>query len=276
MRAAIYAYAAPAEQDCQVELQQLREFCARRGWQVVEEYADVCSRKTKAGRAELNRLLRDAGRKQFECVLVCRLERFGPSLLQTVVQIAKLAKVGVRFLAAEQVLDTEGWTCGQWDILRAAAEFERQGFSQKVKAGMAAAKQQGKRIGRPRLSSDHARRRRLHSQDRGCTGGESHHDSPYYSIRRRDAGGELISIRLPRSSRLCARRGRRRLRLQLPSRVVEQKGSLLAHSSGYREQKPPFWRSIRAAVLVRHPAGSPRQQPLDAMRPRSGGEMSTS
>jgi DNA invertase Pin-like site-specific DNA recombinase len=154
MRAAIYAYAAPTEQDCQVQLQQLREFCARRGWQVVEEYADVCSRKTKAGRAELNRLLRDAGRKQFECVLVCRLERFGPSLLQTVVQIAKLAKVGVRFLAAEQVLDTEGWTCGQWDILRAAAEFERQGFSQKVKAGMAAAKQQGKRIGRPRLSFD--------------------------------------------------------------------------------------------------------------------------
>src|ERR1017187_6880464 len=87
---------------------------------------------------------------------------------------------------------------------------------------------------RPAESSDHARRRRLDSQD--------------YSIRRRDAGGELISIRLPRSSRLCARRGRRRLRLQLPSRVVEQKGSLLAHSSGYREQKPPFWRSIRAAV----------------------------
>src|ERR1035438_4790799 len=101
---------------------------------------------------------------------------------------------------------------------------------------------------RPAESTDRERLRGLHSQDRGCTGGESHHDSPDYSIRRRDAGGELISIRLPRSSRLCARRGRRRLRLQLPSRVVEQKGSLLAHSSGYREQKPPFWRSIRAAV----------------------------
>src|ERR1035441_8733300 len=89
MRAAIYAYAAPTEQDCQVQLQQLREFCARRGWQVVEEYADVGSRKTKASRAELDRLLGDAGRKHFECVLVRRLDCFGPSLVQTVVQDRK-------------------------------------------------------------------------------------------------------------------------------------------------------------------------------------------
>jgi len=83
------------------------------------------------------------------------------SLLQTVVQIAKLAKVGVRFLAAEQVLDTEGWTCSQWDILRAAAEFERQASSEKVKVGMTAAKRQGKRIGQPRLSFDRQKARIL-------------------------------------------------------------------------------------------------------------------
>jgi DNA invertase Pin-like site-specific DNA recombinase len=154
MRAAIYAYAAPTEQDCQVQLQQLREFCGRRGWQVVEEYVDVGSRKTKAGRADLDRLLRDAGRKHFECVLVCRLDRFGPSLVQTVVQVAKLARLGVRFVATQQRLDTEEWTGNQWDVLRAAAEFERQAFSERVKAGMTAAKQEGKRIGRPRLSFD--------------------------------------------------------------------------------------------------------------------------
>jgi len=154
MRAAIYAYAAPTEQDCPVQLQQLREFCGHRGWQVVEEYVDVGSRKTKAGRAGLDRLLRDAGRKHFACVLVCRLDRFGPSLVQTVVQVAKLAGLGVRFVATQQRLDTEEWTGSQWDILRAAAEFERQAFSERVKAGMTAAQLQGKRIGRPRLSFD--------------------------------------------------------------------------------------------------------------------------
>ena len=151
MRSAIYAYAAPTEPDCQVQLQALREFCARRGWEVAEEYVDVGSRRA---RAALKRLLRDADRKQFECVMVCRLDCFGPSLLQTVAQIVELARLGVRFLATQQLLDTEGWTRSQWDVLRAAAGFERQGFSEKVKAGMSAAKRQGKRIGRPMLSFD--------------------------------------------------------------------------------------------------------------------------
>jgi len=154
MRAAIYAYAAPTEQDCPVQLQQLQEFCGHRGWQVVEEYADVGPRKTKAGRADLERLLRDAGRKDFACVLVCRLDRFGRSLVQTVIQVAKLARLGVRFVATQQMLDTEEWIGSHWDVLQAAAEFERQAFSERVKAGMTAAKQQGKRIGRPRLGFD--------------------------------------------------------------------------------------------------------------------------
>ena len=141
MRAAIYAYAGPTDEDCQVQLQQLREFCARRGWQVVEEYVDVGPRKTKAGRAGLDRLLRDAGRKHFECVLVCRLDRFGPSLAKAVVQVEALARLGVQFLATKQLLDTEGWSRSHWDILRAAAAFERQGFSEKVKVDITTAKQ---------------------------------------------------------------------------------------------------------------------------------------
>jgi DNA invertase Pin-like site-specific DNA recombinase len=75
-------------------------------------------------------------------------------LAQAVAQVEALAHLEVRFVAAKPLLETEAWTRSHWDILRAAAEVGRQGFSGRVKAGMNAAKQQGKRIGRPRLGFD--------------------------------------------------------------------------------------------------------------------------
>lgn len=58
MRAAIYARVSTANngQDPTMQTRELREYCDRRGWDVVGEYVDTAS-GAKDSRPELNRLL---------------------------------------------------------------------------------------------------------------------------------------------------------------------------------------------------------------------------
>ena len=79
MRTAIYARVSTTDQSCEMQLRELREYAARRGWQVVEEYVDTGWSGAKASRPELNRLLRDARVRRFDIVLVWKLDRWGRS-----------------------------------------------------------------------------------------------------------------------------------------------------------------------------------------------------
>ena len=82
MKAAAYARVSTSNngQDPEVQLRELREYVARRGWNLAGEYVDVGISGAKEKRPELSRLMADAHRRKFDAVVVWKFDRFARSV----------------------------------------------------------------------------------------------------------------------------------------------------------------------------------------------------
>jgi len=166
LRAAIYARVSTTDQNNALQIRELTEYAERRGWEVNGVYQDQLS-GTAASRPGLDRLMADARRRRFDIVLVWKLDRFGRSLLHCVSTIQELTNLGIRFIAVSQGLDTDRSSPTSQlltHILAAVAQFERELIRERVMAGMAHARKQGKQIGRPQKVFDRDELVRLRRQ----------------------------------------------------------------------------------------------------------------
>lgn len=157
-RAALYARVSTVvAQNPEMQLSELREYAARRGWQIVGEYVDRTS-GAKESRPALNRLMADARRRKFDVVAVWKIDRFGRSLKHLVNALAEFESLGMAFVSLRDNLDltTPGGRL-MFQIIGAMAEFERALIQERVRAGLRNAKQKGKKLGRPRAVVDVAR-----------------------------------------------------------------------------------------------------------------------
>jgi len=133
-----------------MQTRELEEYCQRRGWEIAGCYVDAGVSGAKDSRPELNRLISDAHRRQFDAVLVWKLDRFGRSLRHLVNALAEFESLGVAFVSLRDNLDLST-PSGRlmFQIIGGMAEFERSLIVERVKAGMRNARAKGKRIGRP-------------------------------------------------------------------------------------------------------------------------------
>ena len=69
MKSAIYARVSTADQDCGMQLRELREYAQRRGWTVAGEYVDTGWSGAKTSRPQFDRLMQDASKRNFDAVL---------------------------------------------------------------------------------------------------------------------------------------------------------------------------------------------------------------
>lgn len=153
LKAAIYARVSTQDQNCEMQVRELREYAARRGWDVVAEYVDTGWSGAKASRPELDRLMKDARQRRFDAVLVWKLDRWGRSLVNSLQSVQELASKGVRFIAVTQNIDTDQsnpMSRFMLHIFGAFAEFEREIIRERTLAGIRQARAKGKAIGRPR------------------------------------------------------------------------------------------------------------------------------
>jgi len=138
-RVALYARVSTLNhgQNPDLQLGELREYAARRGWQVVEEFTDQGVSGCKESRPALNRLMADACRRRFDAVLVWNIDRFGRSLKHLVNALAELAALGVAFISLRDNLDVST-PSGRlmFQIIGAMAEFERALIQERVRAGL--------------------------------------------------------------------------------------------------------------------------------------------
>jgi putative DNA-invertase from lambdoid prophage Rac len=96
------------------------------------------------------KLLEAARRRQIEFVLVCRLDRRGRSVAGLVATLQELSHLGVGFVSLTEALDLTTPTGRAMAVLLAVfSEFEREILRERVRAGLAHARQNGKRLGRP-------------------------------------------------------------------------------------------------------------------------------
>lgn len=153
MRVAIYARVSTEDQDCSMQLTELRAYVERSGWPEAAEYLEKASGKAGSKRPVLARLMADAQMRRFDVVLVWKLDRFGRSLHHLIENIQVLDALGIRFIAPTQGIDTDNKSpVGRLllHIMGAFAEFERALIVERVRTGVAEAKRAGKHCGRPR------------------------------------------------------------------------------------------------------------------------------
>ena len=167
LRVAVYARVSTLGkgQDTEVQFRELRQFSQARGWQIVGEYTDSGVSGSKESRPELNRLLTDARRRKFDCVLVSRYDRFARSLRGLVNALEEFRSLGIDFVSLHEGVDTSTAN-GRliFGIFASIAEFERELIRDRVKSGLANARAKGKRLGRPRKILDAAKIGRLRAQ----------------------------------------------------------------------------------------------------------------
>ena len=133
-RVALYARVSTLlGQSPEMQLVELREYAARRGWHVIGEYVDRAS-GIKESRPALNRLMTDARRRKFDMIAVWKIDRFGRSLKHLVNALAELEAVGVAFVSLRDNLDLST-PAGRlmFQIIAAMAEFERALIQERVR-----------------------------------------------------------------------------------------------------------------------------------------------
>jgi len=167
-RAAIYARVSTHNgQNPEMQLDEVRAYCARRRWEVVQEYVDTGISGAKEHRPALDRLLSDCRRRQVDAVVVYRYDRFARSLRQLVNALEEFRALGIDFVSLHEGVDTSTPN-GRlvFGIFASIAEFERELIRDRVRSGLAAARAKGKRLGRPSVILDRRRVALLREQGR--------------------------------------------------------------------------------------------------------------
>lgn len=160
MRAALYARVSTktGAQNSDTQLQELRDYCQRRGWEIAGEYVDAAACGAKEQRPELDRLVAECRKRRVDAVVVYRYDRFARSLRQLVNALEEFRALGIEFVSLHEGLDTSTPN-GRlaFGIFASIAEFERGLIRERVRLGLAAARARGKRIGRPRKNVNAAK-----------------------------------------------------------------------------------------------------------------------
>ena len=149
LRVGLYARVSTHDQQTlPLQLHALREYSAKRGWTIVAQIKEVGSGAAKLELREA--LLAVARRREVDVVLVWRLDRWGRSVADLVSTLQELQHLDVGFVSLTEALDlTTPAGRAMAGLLAVFAEFEREILRERVCAGLAHARQQGKRLGRP-------------------------------------------------------------------------------------------------------------------------------
>ncbi len=153
VKTAIYCRVSTADQSCELQRRELVEYCKHRGWQIADEYIDTGWSGAKAVRPELTRLMEDARKRRWDTVAVWKLDRWGRSVPECIRSIQELSALGIRFVAVTQNIDTDEknpMSRFLLVIMSAFAELERELIRERTVAGVKAARDNGKTLGRPR------------------------------------------------------------------------------------------------------------------------------
>jgi DNA invertase Pin-like site-specific DNA recombinase len=139
------------------QTRELEEAASRHGWQVVAVFADegISGAKGRDQRPAFDQLCKGIARRDFDMVASWSVDRLGRSLQDLVTFLGEMNAKGVDLYLHQQGLDTST-PAGRamFQMLGVFAEFERAMIRERVNAGLARAKAQGKRLGRPPISGE--------------------------------------------------------------------------------------------------------------------------
>jgi DNA invertase Pin-like site-specific DNA recombinase len=147
-RAGLYVRVSTSDQRVDAQKTELIEYASRRGW-AIQIYADTGISGAKAQRPALDQLMSDCRKRKIDVVVVWKFDRMARSLKNLVAALDEFRALRIDFVSCTEAVDTSVPT-GElvFQIFGAIAQFERSLIAERVKAGIAQAKREGKRLGR--------------------------------------------------------------------------------------------------------------------------------
>ena len=139
MNAVIYARyssSAQTEQSIEGQLRVCKEYAEKNGYSILEEYIDRALTGTNDNRPEFQRMINDSAKKEFQYILVYKLDRFSRSKYDNAIYKHKLQQNGVRVISATEAISDTPEGALMEGLLEMFAEMYSKDLSQKVKRGM--------------------------------------------------------------------------------------------------------------------------------------------
>jgi len=158
MKTAIYTRVSKSDgsQDPENQLRELKAFCTKQGWEIVEVYTDFASGK-RSDRTSFKRMMLDASKRKFDFVLFWAMDRFSREGIEaTLAYIRQLDTYKVGFRSYQEPFFDSAGPFKEFMIAAFAtfASLERAKISERTLAGLAKAKADGRVGGRPKVEDD--------------------------------------------------------------------------------------------------------------------------
>jgi DNA invertase Pin-like site-specific DNA recombinase len=155
MRVGIYARVSTKDQSCEMQLRDLRNFCAARQFVVTGVFVDAGVSGTLSSRPQLDELMSAARKRKLDAVLVFRFDRFARSTRHLLLALEEFRSLGVQFISYQENLDTSSpLEQAIFTIVSAVAQLERDIIAERVCAGIRNARAKGQVLGRPHIHID--------------------------------------------------------------------------------------------------------------------------
>ena len=154
-RVAIMARVSSTQQTTQNQLLVLRELAESQDATVVLEFVENGISGVKKDRDALNAMLTAAKARKFETLYVYSIDRLSRSVKNLIETVETLNSLGITIVFKRENIDTQT-AMGQFflTVLGSLAQFEREIMIERINAGIARAKAEGKKMGRPTKLND--------------------------------------------------------------------------------------------------------------------------
>lgn len=151
-KVALYCRVSTTNQTVENQLLELRQVAERSGWEIVGSYCDegISGSKDRTERPQFDALIKDAHRRRFDLIACWSIDRLGRSI-QTLIQFMnEMNQLGVGLYFHQQALNTKTASGRMvFSIFSALGEYEKEMIRDRINAGLARARAQGKKLGRP-------------------------------------------------------------------------------------------------------------------------------
>jgi DNA invertase Pin-like site-specific DNA recombinase len=180
----IYARVSTNDQNLDMQLNDLREYCKKRNLAIYKEYIDKGISGSKESRPQLNELMKDARSRAIDLVLVWKFDRFARSTTHLINSLNEFNILGLDFVSFTENIQTDT-PIGKftYTIFSAVGEFERTLIQERVKAGIKSAQDRGVKFGRKMICLNRTRIAELKAEgksirfiakDQNCSPGTIH------------------------------------------------------------------------------------------------------
>lgn len=149
-RAALYLRCSTAQQNLEIQTNDLRKYAEARGLEIVFEYSDFGISGAKDRRPALDQLMKAVRQRKFDYILVWRLDRLGRNTRHLLTVLDELDSLQIPLISLQEGFDLStpiGRVVAT--VLAALSAFEREIIRERVIAGIQNAKNNGKKLGRP-------------------------------------------------------------------------------------------------------------------------------